>query len=62
MPQKLLVKAKPGEKCPREDNPRTYITEDPKGTEVVASSYYRRLLDDGSLSIVEPKKKSGGDA
>lgn len=59
---KLLVKAQPGEKCPREENPRTYISDDPKGVEVEDSSYYRRLLDDGSLLSVESKKSKGGDA
>lgn len=60
---KMLVKAKPGEKCPREENPRTYITDDAKGVEVAATSFYRRLLADGSLVIVDgTKKKSGGDA
>ena len=57
---KLLVKANPGEICPREEDPRTYITDDPKGTPVEESSYYRRLLDDGSLSIA-PVKTKGGD-
>jgi len=61
---KLLVKAKSGEKCPREDNPRTYITDNPKGTEVDNTSYYRRLLEDTSLVIVPnnvPAKSKGGD-
>lgn len=58
---KLLVTTKPGEKCPCEENPRTYITHNPKGTEVNASAYYRRLVDDGSLSLVLAKTK-GGDA
>lgn len=66
MPQKMLVKANTGEKCPREDNPRAYITTDIKGEEVTASSYYRRLVEDGSLSIVAApaakKKTTGGDA
>jgi hypothetical protein len=59
----MLVKTNPGEKCPREDNPRTYITDDPKGTEVVDSAYYRRLVADGSLLIVTAaaKTKTGGD-
>lgn len=57
---KLLVTTKPGEKCPREDNPRTYIEHNPKGTEVADTSYYRRLIDDGSLTIV-PAKSKGGD-
>ncbi len=45
----MLVKAQPGEKCPCEDNPRTYITDDPQGVTVPDSTYYRRLVDDGSL-------------
>lgn len=56
---KILVKAKPGEKCPREDNPRTYITDSVKGTQVVDSAYYRRLIDDGSLDLVTAKNKGG---
>jgi hypothetical protein len=62
---KLLVKTNPGEICPREEDPRTYVTETAKGTEVEDTSYYRRLVSDGSLVIVEPaaaKSKSGGDA
>ncbi len=59
----MLVKAQPGEKCPREDNPRTYITDDPQGVTVPDSAYYRRLVDDGSLLIVTAatKTKTGGD-
>lgn len=58
---KIVVKAQPGEKCPREDNPRSYITDDAKGTPVEDSTYYRRLIDDGSLVIVTAKPKTGGD-
>lgn len=60
---KIVVKAQPGEKCPREENPRTYITDDAKGTEVADSAYYRRLIDDGSLAIVTAaiKSKTGGE-
>ena len=60
---KILVKAQPGEKCPREDNPRTYITDDIKGAPVEDSAYYRRLIDNGSLVIVTAaaKSKTGGD-
>lgn len=61
MPEKLHVKANPGEKCPREGDPRHYITDDPKGVIVPASSYYRRLIADGSLVAVEQKKTKGGD-
>lgn len=58
---KLLVTTKPGEKCPCEENPRTYISHNPKGTEVNDTTYYRRLLADGSLSLV-PAKTKGGEA
>ena len=44
----MLVKAAPGLKCPTETNPREYITDiDP--IDVPDTTYYRRLLDDGSL-------------
>jgi hypothetical protein len=56
---KLLVKANTGEICPREEDPRSYITDSIKGTEVEDSTYYRRLLDDGSLSLVTAKSKGG---
>lgn len=58
----LLVKTLPGQICPCEENPRKHISDDPKGTEVPDSSYYRRLLDDGSLVIVTGKTNSGGEA
>jgi len=45
----MLVKAAPGLQCPKETAPREYITDDPKGVEVPATVYYRRLVDDGSL-------------
>lgn len=53
----MLVKAKPGEKCPCEGAPRTYITDNPKGTPVDDTSYYRRLLNDGSLTEVRGTEK-----
>jgi len=59
----ILVKTKPGEICPFEDNPRRHITDSEKGTPVTDSTYYRRLIDDGSLELVpEPEKKTGGKA
>lgn len=65
MPETLNVKANPGEKCPREENPRAYITDAPQGEKVPASSFYRRLIADGSLLEVTPaapdKKTKGGD-
>ena len=57
----MLVKAAPGLQVPMERNPREYIT-DTEPIDVPDTTYYRRLLDDGSL--VEGKlgkKKSGGD-
>ena len=60
----MKVKAPPGILCPKEEQPREYITEDPAGVEVPDSAYYRRLVDDGSLltiSIEAPAKNKGGD-
>jgi len=48
----MKVKAAPGLKCPKEDNPREYISDDAAGEEVADSTYYRRLIDDGSLGLV----------
>ena len=56
---KLLVKTNPGEICPREEDPRSYITDNAKGTEVEDTSFYRRLLCDGSLVLVSAKSKGG---
>lgn len=44
----MRVKAAPGLHCPKEENPREYIT-DNEPVEVPDSAYYRRLVDDGSL-------------
>ena len=46
----MLVKAKQGGKCPKENAPREYIDED--GAEVPETAYYLRLLSDGSLEKV----------
>jgi hypothetical protein len=56
----MKVKAAPGLQCPKEDNPREYIGDDDKGQDVPDTTYYRRLLDDGSLVLV-PAKTKGGD-
>ena len=56
----MKVKAVPGLKCPMEGKPREYITDDPKGVIVPDTSYYQRLIDDGSLVLV-PAKTKGGD-
>lgn len=55
----MKVRAAAGLKCPKEDNPREYITDDPKGTVVPDTSYYQRLVNDGSLELVLAKTKGG---
>ncbi|WP_035216622.1 hypothetical protein [Desulfobulbus elongatus] len=44
----MKVQAAKGLKCPMEDDPRRYIT-DEKPVAVPATAYYRRLVADGSL-------------
>lgn len=44
----MKVTAAPGMQCPKEENPRSYIT-DNKAVEVPESAYYLRLIADGSL-------------
>ncbi|MCL2790120.1 MAG: hypothetical protein FWD79_05695 [Desulfobulbus sp.] len=56
----IRVKAAPGQRCPMEHNPREYITDDPAGIEVAESAYILRLIKDGSLVVVTPKKAKGG--
>lgn len=57
------VKTNPGEICPMENKHRDYITDDSKGVEVPDTSYYRRLLDEGSLiSAEKPAKVKEGSA
>ena len=57
----MLVQSAPGTRTPMEGNPREYIT-DTEPIEVPATSYYQRLVDDGSLVPAKlGKKKTGGD-
>lgn len=44
----MLVKAAPGLRCPKEENPREYIN-DSDPVDVPDTAYYQRLVDDGSL-------------
>jgi len=44
----MLVVAKEGTRCPKEGNPREYVTDD-KPVEVPDTAYYRRLAAEGSL-------------
>lgn len=46
----MRVQAAPGVMCPKENNPRDYIT-DSEAIEVADSAYYHRLVADGSLVI-----------
>jgi hypothetical protein len=52
----IKVKAKEGTRCPMENNPRKFIP-DSAAIEVPDSSYFRRLVRDGSLVVVEEKEK-----
>lgn len=54
----MKVQAAPGQKCPMEGKPRSFIT-DAAGVDVPDTSYYRRLLKDGSLVTADeaPVKK-----
>lgn len=50
----MQVIAQKGMKCPMERKPRRYVT-DSMTIDVPATSYYRRLLNDGSLVRRLPK-------
>lgn len=54
---KINVKAAPGLKVPREDNPRRYIT-DAESLEVENSAYYQRQLMAGDLIEVTATGKN----
>ena len=49
----IQVKTLPGQKCPKEGRHRDYITDDPKGEPVPDTTFYRRLIAEGSLSLVD---------
>lgn len=53
----MRVQAAPGLQCPKEDNPKQYIGEEP--VEVPDTAYYRRMLDDESLVLAPEKPKKG---
>ena len=55
----MKVKAAKGTKCPMEDNPRKYIN-DSEAVEVPDNAYYKRLVDDGSLVVVNDEISKGG--
>lgn len=53
----MKVIAKKGTKCPKENNPRDYIS-DSEPVDVPESAYYKRLVDDGSLEIVTSQENA----
>lgn len=65
----MKVVSAPGTKTPIEDNPRKYILDEQtykaQGTDPVDvpdnSSYYRRLIRDGSLISAEAGKRGSAD-
>lgn len=58
----MLVISKPGTKTPREGQPREYITDDVPVDVPDDSSYYRRLVRDGSLLSAEVQKRGSAEA
>ncbi len=55
--KKIIVKAEEGTRCPKEKNPRQYVSDSKTGTTVDDSPYYRRLIRDGSLvEVIAPQK------
>lgn len=46
----MKVIAANGSKCPKEGNPREYIT-DSEAVDVPETAYYKRLIKDGSLTV-----------
>ncbi|MDA8413025.1 MAG: hypothetical protein M0023_04465 [Desulfobacteraceae bacterium] len=57
----MIVQAAPGLKCPIEGKPREYIN-DSEPVPVADTTYYRRLVDDGSLVLVTAGKSSAPKA
>ncbi len=50
----MKVKSQPGTICPMEGKPRDYIR-DASPAVVPDTMYYRRLIDEGSLVLVDDK-------
>ena len=47
----MKVKAKPGMRCPREENPTSFITD--RAVEVQNTRFYRKRIAEGSLIDIE---------
>lgn len=57
----MKVMAAPGTQCPKEDKPRSYIT-DTVAVDVPETAYYLRLIADGSLVLApEAAQKKKGE-
>lgn len=56
----MIVKAAPGVKVPLENQPYTYIEQEP--VEVDDSVYYQRRIADGDLIEVQPTRKQRGES
>ncbi|AXP38818.1 DUF2635 domain-containing protein [Haemophilus influenzae] len=54
----MIVKAAPGVKVPLENQPYTYIEQEP--VEVDDSVYYQRRIADSDLIEVQPTRKQRG--
>lgn len=52
----MLVKSAPGTRCPMERRPRKYIS-DTTPMDVPNTTFYRRLVKEGSLVKTKPPKK-----
>ena len=52
--KKLKVISKPGTQTPKEGRPRSYLS-DSAAVDVPDTTYYRRLINDGSLLIHKDK-------
>ncbi len=55
----MKVLSAPGTRCPREEDPQTYIPDTGDAIDVPDTMYYRRLVSDGSLILPSPAKGRG---
>lgn len=56
----MKVISRKGTQCPKENNPREYIT-DSKPVDVPETVYYQRLINDGSLSLIADGSEGEGE-
>ena len=55
----MKVKAIAGARCPKEEHPKAYIT-DQEYVEVPDTAYYRRLVREGSLELAPKRTRKSG--